>query len=92
MTEGINLENVTQWICERLPDLVPPLDFELIAGGHSNLTYKFTDRRGAAYVLRRPPLGHILESAHDMAREHRIVSAVAKSSGASPWSISVLSF
>ena len=79
MVEGINLENVTDWVQQQIPGLEPPLDFTLIAGGHSNLTYKFTDQRGGSYVLRRPPLGHVLESAHDMAREHRIVSAVAQS-------------
>ena len=50
--------------------------FSLIAGGHSNLTYRFEDAAGRACVLRRPPLGHVLESAHDMGREHRIVSAL----------------
>ena len=77
--EGINLEPVTAWVEERIPDLQPPLEFSLIAGGHSNLTYKFVDRAGMAYVLRRPPLGHVLESAHDMGREHRIISALEAS-------------
>ena len=74
--EGIDIENVTAWVAARIDGLEPPLEFTLIAGGHSNLTYKFVDRRGEAYVLRRPPLGHILESAHDMGREHRIISAL----------------
>ncbi len=78
--EGIALEAVTEWLVERVEGLRPPLLFSLIAGGHSNLTYRFEDASGAAYVLRRPPLGHVLESAHDMAREHRIVSALAASS------------
>jgi aminoglycoside phosphotransferase (APT) family kinase protein len=77
--EGINEPAVTQWLTDRITDLAPPLDFSLIAGGHSNLTYRFVDSRGAAYVLRRPPLGHVLESAHEMGREHRIVSALAGS-------------
>jgi aminoglycoside phosphotransferase (APT) family kinase protein len=77
--EGINTESVTAWLQAQIPDLAPPLEFTLIAGGHSNLTYRFVDRKGAAYVLRRPPLGHVLESAHDMGREHRIISALAKS-------------
>jgi aminoglycoside phosphotransferase (APT) family kinase protein len=77
--EGIQEAQVTAWLAERIPDLTPPLSFSLIAGGHSNLTYRFVDGNGAAYVLRRPPLGHVLESAHDMAREHRIVSALADS-------------
>ena len=76
MVQGIELDGVTAWACERIPGLTPPLTFSLIAGGHSNLTYRFVDARGEAYVLRRPPLGHVLESAHDMGREHRIVSAL----------------
>lgn len=74
--EGIELEAVTNWLSERLPGLAPPLEFSLIAGGHSNLTYRFDDATGKSYVLRRPPLGHVLESAHDMGREYRIVSAL----------------
>ena len=35
-----------------------------------------TDRHGRRFVLRRPPLGHVLATAHDMAREHKIISAV----------------
>lgn len=74
--EGINLAKVTAWASERIAGLKAPLEFSLIAGGHSNLTYRFVDATGAAYVLRRPPLGHVLESAHDMGREHRIVAAL----------------
>lgn len=74
--EGINLPQVTAWAAQHIPDLQTPLEFSLIAGGHSNLTYRFVDASGAAYVLRRPPLGHVLESAHDMGREHRIVAAL----------------
>lgn len=77
--EGIDLEPVTAWLAERIEGLSPPLSFTLIAGGHSNLTYRFVDDRGAAFVLRRPPLGHVLESAHDMGREHRIVAALSGS-------------
>ncbi|MEU7528468.1 phosphotransferase family protein [Saccharothrix sp. NPDC042600] len=54
----------------------PPLTGELIPGGRSNLTYRVTD--GARrWVLRRPPLGHVLATAHDMAREHRVIAALA---------------
>jgi aminoglycoside phosphotransferase (APT) family kinase protein len=56
--------------------LESPFAFELIAGGHSNLTYRVVDGNGRAVVLRRPPMGHVLATAHDMAREHRIISAV----------------
>jgi aminoglycoside phosphotransferase (APT) family kinase protein len=74
--DGINAEKVTAWLDANIAGLKTPLTFSLIAGGHSNLTYRFVDANGAAFVLRRPPLGHVLESAHDMGREHKIVSAL----------------
>jgi aminoglycoside phosphotransferase (APT) family kinase protein len=77
--EGINEENVTRWMVDRIPEIKPPLNFSLIAGGHSNLTYRCEDKSGAAYVLRRPPLGQVLESAHDMGREHKIIDALKNS-------------
>ena len=79
MAEGINAENVTKWLVERIPGIKPPLNFSLIAGGHSNLTFRCEDSAGNAYVLRRPPLGHVLESAHDMVREHKIIDALKAS-------------
>ncbi len=74
---GIDVAAVTDWMTAANVGLTPPLTFQLIAGGHSNLTYRCFDARGASVVLRRPPLGHVLESAHDMSREHRIISALA---------------
>ena len=71
--QGINEARVTEWLVEHMQGLRPPLDFSLIAGGHSNLTYRFVDQAGSAWVLRRPPLGHVLESAHDMGREYKII-------------------
>ena len=73
---GINAANVTDWMAERIPDLAGPLDFELITGGASNLTFRVTDTAGGTWVLRRPPTGHVLASAHDMSREHRIIAAL----------------
>jgi aminoglycoside phosphotransferase (APT) family kinase protein len=77
MVEGIHDDNVTRWLAEHVPALTPPVTYSLIAGGHSNLTYRCADAAGNAYVLRRPPLGHVLESAHDMGREHKIIAALA---------------
>lgn len=54
----------------------PALRAELIEGGKSNLTYRLTDG-SHSWVLRRPPLGHVLATAHDMAREYRVMSALA---------------
>ncbi|MEZ5243728.1 MAG: phosphotransferase family protein [Acidimicrobiales bacterium] len=73
---GIDPGPVTDWILERRPDLVVPLGFELITGGASNLTFRVVDAAGTRLVLRRPPTGHVLASAHDMAREHRIMAAL----------------
>ena len=75
---GIDSDKVSTWFANNLPDIELPIEFSALTGGRSNLSCKCVDQRGAAYVLRRPPLGHALESAHDMVREHRIVSAVGK--------------
>ena len=75
---GIRAGSVGEWFGQNIAGSVGPLSFELLAGGHSNLTYKVTDAAGSVYVLRRPPTGAVLATAHDMAREHRIISAVAR--------------
>lgn len=79
MVEGIDTRNVTEWLHAHVPGLEPPVRFFLIAGGHSNLTFRCEDNNGVNCVLRRPPLGHLLESAHDMGREYKIISALADS-------------
>ena len=75
-TQGIDVESVTAWLGQHAPGITAPLRFDLIAGGHSNLTYAVTDASGERFVLRRPPLGQVLATAHDMEREHRIISAL----------------
>jgi aminoglycoside phosphotransferase (APT) family kinase protein len=75
--EGIHADEVTAWFATHVPGARPPLAFDLLAGGRSNLTYSVTDAGGDRWVLRRPPLGHVLATAHDMVREHRIISALA---------------
>ena len=74
--DGVNEANVTAWFEANVEGAKPPLSFDLIAGGHSNLTFGVTDTTGARWVLRRPPLGHVLATAHDMRREHTIISAL----------------
>lgn len=73
---GIEADGVESWFAQNVPGCEPPLAFERIAGGHSNLTYRVTDSGGRSWALRRPPLGKRLGSAHDMGREHRVVSAL----------------
>ena len=74
---GINPEQVTRWLVGHVSRLVPPVNFDLISGGRSNLTYRLTDSVGAVYALRRPPTGGVLATAHDMSREWRFISAMA---------------
>jgi aminoglycoside phosphotransferase (APT) family kinase protein len=75
--EGIDAAGVGAWFEENVPGVAPPLRFERISGGRSNLTYAVCDAAGNRWALRRPPLGKRLASAHDMAREHRIIAALA---------------
>lgn len=70
---------VDEWLVANIAGATSPFRFTQIAGGHSNLTFKVDDGAGHAYVLRRPPLGHRLASAHDMGREHRIIAALSSS-------------
>jgi aminoglycoside phosphotransferase (APT) family kinase protein len=75
-TEGIDREGVTAWMSSTIADAEAPFTFELIAGGRSNLTYRVTDRTGKSFALRRPPVSHVLPTAHDMKREHTVISAL----------------
>ncbi len=74
--DGIDRVGIEDWFSARVPEVGLPLSFERIAGGLSNLTYLVEDRAGRRWALRRPPLGKRLGSAHDMAREHRVVAAL----------------
>jgi aminoglycoside phosphotransferase (APT) family kinase protein len=74
--DGIDTNGVEAWFALNVPSASPPLSFERIAGGHSNLTFRVGDAGGNRWALRRPPLGRRLGSAHDMAREHKVVSAL----------------
>ncbi|MFI2332246.1 phosphotransferase family protein [Nocardia rhamnosiphila] len=76
---GIDVERVTAWFAEHVPAVAPPLRFALITGGRSNLTYRVHDESGGRWVLRRPPTGHVLASAHDVVREFRILELLAGS-------------
>jgi aminoglycoside phosphotransferase (APT) family kinase protein len=76
MVLGVAVPEVTGWLLGHVSGLVPPLGFELISGGRSNLTYAVTDAAGRKIVLRRPPVSHVLSTAHDMAREYRVICAL----------------
>ena len=71
---GLSLGPLLAWVRgSGLGEVV--VDVEVVAGGRSNLTYRLS-LDGRALVLRRPPLGHVLATAHDMAREHRVQAAL----------------
>jgi aminoglycoside phosphotransferase (APT) family kinase protein len=74
--EGIDRDGVEGWFAAKVPGAEPPLTFERISGGRSNLTFEVRDTAGQAWALRRPPLGKRLGSAHDMGREHRVIAAL----------------
>lgn len=73
---GLDLDKLQQHLEQVHPGLVAgPLHGEVIEGGRSNLTYIVGDG-SQRWVVRRPPLGHVLPTAHDMSREHRVISAL----------------
>jgi aminoglycoside phosphotransferase (APT) family kinase protein len=76
---GVDRRNLEAWWHAHVDAVDPPLAFSRITGGLSNLTYEVSDRAGRRWVLRRPPLHGVIQSAHDMAREHRIMAALAGS-------------
>jgi aminoglycoside phosphotransferase (APT) family kinase protein len=80
---GIDHANVARFFRDRVPGGEAELTFSLISGGRSNLTYLV--RAGErTWVLRRPPLGHVLPTAHDMAREFRVLDALKDSGVPAP--------
>ncbi len=73
---GLDLDRLRDRLDQEVPGLVQgPLQGRHIQGGRSNLTYDVTDGT-SRWVVRRPPLGHVLATAHDMKREHRVIDAL----------------
>lgn len=73
---ALDTASVARHLAEAGLELAGPLSAQLITTGRSNLTYRLTD--GAAeWILRRPPLGHVLATAHDMGREFTVLRALA---------------
>jgi aminoglycoside phosphotransferase (APT) family kinase protein len=72
---GLDLPALQRYFDAHVPEAAGPLTARLLAGGKSNLTYRLSDGVHD-WVLRRPPLGPLTPTAHDMAREYRIVAAL----------------
>ncbi|QIZ38004.1 phosphotransferase family protein [Saccharopolyspora sp. ASAGF58] len=75
--EGLDLAPLQRFFDAQVPSTQGPLSASLIAGGKSNLTYRLTDGIHQ-WVLRRPPLGPLTPTAHDMAREYRVIAALSE--------------
>lgn len=79
--EGFDAARLAGYLQGKLPGAEGPLAVQQFAGGHANLTYLLRFGTGPSaleYVLRRPPLGPVAASAHDMGREYRALFALHK--------------
>ncbi|MDJ1372476.1 phosphotransferase family protein [Gulosibacter molinativorax] len=72
---GLRLEEFAEWVADAHPELGRVTGARRLVGGHSNLSY-IVETDNGRYVLRRPPLGHVMETAHDMRREFRVQAAL----------------
>ena len=83
---GLRLAPLSSWMQENVADFdaSSPIQATLLAGGRSNVSYRIDDASNSSWVLRRPPLGHIMPSAHDMGREFRVLSGLNKVSFPTP--------
>jgi aminoglycoside phosphotransferase (APT) family kinase protein len=81
---GIDVPAVIAWVTEHVDGLEPPLAFARIGEGQSNLTYRVRDAAERIVVLRRPPAVDLLPTAHDMGREHRVLTGLAQAGMPAP--------
>jgi aminoglycoside phosphotransferase (APT) family kinase protein len=83
---GLSMATLAPWLSEQVSSFDgsgPPI-CRLLMGGRSNLTYELIDVSGRRYVLRRPPLGHVMPRAHDMAREFRVLEGLRRAAFPAP--------
>jgi aminoglycoside phosphotransferase (APT) family kinase protein len=83
-TVGVDAAALERWIESLDIGAEPPLRWRPVGAGQSNLTYLGADAGGRRWILRRPPAGKLEASAHDVAREHRILSALASTAVPAP--------
>lgn len=88
---GLHLASVQAWLATHDVDLDTddPLTAELFTGGRSNVTYRLTDAHGRSVVLRRPPLGNVMPTAHDMAREYRVLTGLSRARYPAPTALAL---
>lgn len=76
MVDGLDLDALSRYLAPWTGGTPRDLAVEFVTGGKSNLTYRVTDGTHR-WIVRRPPLGHVLATAHDMGREYRVMDALA---------------
>ncbi len=72
----VDSDLLTAYAGDTLPG-AGPLDVERTGAGHSNLTYVVRRAPGHEWILRRPPRGPLLPTAHDVIREYRVLELLA---------------
>lgn len=81
--EELDAPGLEAYLHDRLPQIAGPLAVEQFPHGHSNLTYLIR-LGGTELVLRRPPFGNTVQTAHDMSREYRVLSKLSAVFPAAP--------
>lgn len=78
--DPLPLDALTPWLAAHISDIdaSTALTATLLAGGRSNLTYRVTDVTGCSWAVRRPPLGHVMPSAHDLTREFTVLTGLGR--------------
>ena len=91
MSAGVDAAALRSYLDAAVPGFVTgDLTVELIQGGRSNLTYSVSDS-ARRFIVRRPPLGHVLSTAHDMSREYTVLTALAPTSVPVPRTVALCS-
>ncbi|MFT7531683.1 MAG: aminoglycoside phosphotransferase (APT) family kinase protein [Gammaproteobacteria bacterium] len=85
--EELDPTRLMSWLRDNLANLDGEITTRQFGGGHANLTYLISSENNVEYVLRRPPLGKVAKSAHDMAREHRVLKNLWRSFPLAPRSL-----
>lgn len=76
----VDLDRLTVWARGHLPG-EGPLSVQRLAAGHSNITFVLQRAGQPPWVLRRPPAGPLLPTAHDVVREFRVLSLLGQAKG-----------
>jgi aminoglycoside phosphotransferase (APT) family kinase protein len=88
---GLDIDRTTAWMSANVAAMQPPFSFGLIAAGSSNLTYRVEDASGEKFILRRPPATAALDSAHDVRREFKVMTALRRTDVPVPDTIALCS-